>query len=408
MRDRTLVRLMTTLGVLAAAAIAVTGQAPQAGLSFTAEQAAAGREAYTRSCAVCHLASLQGSFEAPPLAGADFLTTWSDRTTADLLTVMRTMPPTSPGSLADAAYVTIVAFLLQQNGATPGRQPLTSSMSARLGSLGLRPGQAAAQAGGAAAASSQRPATAADADGARAPSLRGRTGVTAAGTIEGFVPVSEAMLQNPPQDDWLMVRGGYRGWSYSRLASITAQNVGDLELAWSWGMNDGSNQPAPLVHGGVIYLINAGNVVQALDGRSGDLLWEYRAGPEQGGADAQPRALQRQGVRRHDRCAARRARCPYTASGCGTSTSLRAGRVTRTAAAQSSPSGKIIVGLGGCVRFGTDGCYISAYDAETGARRGSSTRSRNRASRAATRGGKCQAIFAQAARPGLRAATIPI
>ena len=30
--------------------------------------------------------------------------------------------------------------------------------------------------------------------------------------------------------------------------------------------------------------------------------------------------------------------------------------------------GKIIVGLGGCVRFGTDGCYISAYDPESGAR----------------------------------------
>ena len=30
--------------------------------------------------------------------------------------------------------------------------------------------------------------------------------------------------------------------------------------------------------------------------------------------------------------------------------------------------GKVIVGLGGCARFGGDGCYISAYDPATGAR----------------------------------------
>ena len=374
MRDLRLVLLTTTLGVLLAAAVAVTGQAPQTGLSFTSEQAANGREVYTRSCAVCHLASLQGSFEAPPLAGADFLNTWSDRTTTDLLTVMRTMPPTSPGSLADQAYVNLVAYLLQQNGATPGRQALTSSTSARLGSLGLRPGQTAAPASAAAtpsapsAATPQRPAAAGDADGARAPSLRGRTGVTAPGTIEGFVPVTDAMLRNPPQDDWLMVRGGYRGWSYSPLGSITTTNVGDLELMWSWGMSDaGSNQPAPLAHGGIIYLINAGNIVQALDGRSGDLLWEYRAGPDQGGpmrnlalyndkvyvatTDARLVALNaRTGQRVWDVEIATRAKGYSNSSG-----PLAAG-------------GKIIVGLGGCVRFGADGCYISAYDPETGAR----------------------------------------
>ena len=362
------------MGVLAAAAVAVTGQAPQTGLSFTTEQASAGRDAYTRSCAVCHLASLQGSFEAPPLAGADFLNTWGDRATPDLLTAMRTMPPTAPGSLADDVYLNIVAFLLQANGATPGRQALTSTTNARLGSLGLRPAQASAPAAGASAAPStpstatpQRPAAAADADGARAPSLRGRTGVTAAGTIEGFVPVSEAMLRNPPQDDWLMVRGGYKAWSYSPLASITPATVGDLELVWSWGMNDGSNQPAPLAHGGVIYLINPGNIVQALDGQSGDLLWEYRAGPEQGGpmrnlalyndkvyvatTDARLVALNaRTGQRVWDVEIAPRAKGYSNSSG------------------PLIADGKVIVGLGGCVRFGADGCYISAYDPETGAR----------------------------------------
>ncbi len=42
----------------------------------------------------------------------------------------------------------------------------------------------------------------------------------------------------------------------------------------------GANEPTPLVHNGIIYLANPGNVVQALDGRTGNLIWENRVGPE--------------------------------------------------------------------------------------------------------------------------------
>ena len=72
-------------------------------------------------------------------------------------------------------------------------------------------------------------------------------------------------------------------------------------------MNEGgSNQPTPLVHDGVMYLSNTGNMVQALDAATGDLIWENQVGPEfRGfGADAQHRDLRRQGVRGHQRRAA--------------------------------------------------------------------------------------------------------
>ena len=42
----------------------------------------------------------------------------------------------------------------------------------------------------------------------------------------------------------------------------------------------GANEPTPIVHNGVIYLVNPGNIVQALDGRTGNLIWENRIGPE--------------------------------------------------------------------------------------------------------------------------------
>ena len=60
-----------------------------------------------------------------------------------------------------------------------------------------------------------------------------------------------------------------------------------------------------------MYLVNPGNIVQALDARTGELIWENRVGPEPARRlrrDAQPRDLSGQGLRRDHRRAAGRAR----------------------------------------------------------------------------------------------------
>ena len=45
-------------------------------------------------------------------------------------------------------------------------------------------------------------------------------------------------------------------------------------------MNEGeTNEPTPLVHDGIIYLANSENIVQALDGRTGELIWEHHTRP---------------------------------------------------------------------------------------------------------------------------------
>ena len=87
------------------------------------------------------------------------------------------------------------------------------------------------------------------------------------------------MLRNPDPGDWLMIRRDYRASNYSPLNQITRDNVKDLRLVWSWAMTEGgTSQPAPIVHNGVIYLNNAGNVIQAIDGKTGELIWENRYG----------------------------------------------------------------------------------------------------------------------------------
>ena len=90
------------------------------------------------------------------------------------------------------------------------------------------------------------------------------------------------MLKNPPPGDWLIFRRNYQGHSHSPLNQITPANVKNLQLQWVWAMNDsGANQTTPIVHNGIIYLATPSNIVQALDGKTGSLIWETRAGPDQ-------------------------------------------------------------------------------------------------------------------------------
>lgn len=95
--------------------------------------------------------------------------------------------------------------------------------------------------------------------------------------VKDFRPVTEAMLRKPESADWLNWRRTDDGWGYSPLDQINRQNVQQLQLAWSWAMDDtGANEATPLVHDGVMYLPNPRGVIQALDGATGDLIWEYR------------------------------------------------------------------------------------------------------------------------------------
>ena len=91
-----------------------------------------------------------------------------------------------------------------------------------------------------------------------------------------FVPVTDAMLEEPDAGDWLHWRRTQNGWAYSPLDQIDRENVGDLTMAWSRGLQPGSQQGTPLVYDGVMYYPNPSSVTQAIDAATGDLLWEYK------------------------------------------------------------------------------------------------------------------------------------
>jgi len=221
---------------------------------FTAEQAATGKAAFAQFCEACHGGDLQLSPTAK-LAGPEFLTKWQGQSTNDLVAKMRTtMPPESPGGLPEATYLGLVAYILETNGNRATAEALTSASGAP-----IRAGAPRTPGGGAAPAEPEP------------------TGLLVAGEVQNFVPLTDQALRNPAAGDWPMLRRDYAASSFSPLRQITPANAGRLQLAWIWPMRDGgTNQPSPLAYRGTIYLNNTGGVVQALDARTGSLIWEQR------------------------------------------------------------------------------------------------------------------------------------
>src|SRR5580692_5926176 len=94
--------------------------------------------------------------------------------------------------------------------------------------------------------------------------------------VQGFVPVTQQMLENPSPDDWLMYSRTYDAQRYSPLKQITRANVGQLRMAWTRGLGPGTSETIPIVHNGVMYVVAPGAIVEALDASNGDLLWQYK------------------------------------------------------------------------------------------------------------------------------------
>ena len=96
------------------------------------------------------------------------------------------------------------------------------------------------------------------------------------GSVADFAPITDAELEDPAPQDWLMYRRTYDAWGFSPLADVNRDNVSQLRLAWSRAMEPGEQETTPLVHDGIMYLAHPGDVIQALDATNGDLIWEFR------------------------------------------------------------------------------------------------------------------------------------
>ncbi|HVS24966.1 MAG TPA: PQQ-binding-like beta-propeller repeat protein, partial [Gammaproteobacteria bacterium] len=300
--------------------------------AFTADQVAAGRAAFQQYCATCHgadMRQLPNAILAPP----EFTGRWQGRTTSDLLVQLRaTMPPEGAGSLPESTYLGVVAYLLSANGFAASAEPLTAAASAVIGGDALPNAKPAAE----------------------------PLGVTVAGTVRDFAPLTDAALRNPAPGDWPMLRRDYAASSYSPLKQVTAANAHRLQLAWIWPMRDGgTNQPSPLAYRGTVYLNNTGGIVQALDARDGGLIWEHHLKDN----------VAMRGMALYDDKLFVQSNGHLIALNAATGELAWDVKMPDGRSSSSGPlvaNGLVIEGMGGCQTYGEQKCFISAYDARTG------------------------------------------
>ena len=98
----------------------------------------------------------------------------------------------------------------------------------------------------------------------------------AAAQERDFVPVTDAMLVDPAPGDWLSWRRTVNGWGYSPLDEVNRDNVGDLSMVWTRALAPGRSEGTPLAYGGVLYMPQASDVIEAFDAVTGDLIWSHR------------------------------------------------------------------------------------------------------------------------------------
>jgi alcohol dehydrogenase (cytochrome c) len=371
---------LAAAGTLSAAALltgVLTGQQPQIVTApYTQAQADAGRAAYQTSCAGCHGPDLGGRNDASQLAGSLFMGSWSNRNTGDLVGFIQgAMPPGNAGGLGEATYLNITAFILESNGARPGTQALTTAAKVPIGTIAT--GQLRAQAapggrggrGGAGGGAAGGAAPGPLGGRAEAPVPATPRGLTVTGVAKNYVPITDAMLKNPDPSEWVMIRHDYHANNNSTLNQINTQNVKDLQLKWVWAMNEGTNQTAPLVHSGVMFVNNPGNIIQALDAKTGELIWENRIGTATTGSALRGIALYDDKV--YVTTGEAHIYALDARSGKNVWDTVIGDRTNGSYSTSSGPiviKGKVIQGLGGtlCDQYREEKCFISAYDAQTG------------------------------------------
>ena len=195
----------------------------------------------------------------------------------------------------------------------------------------------------------------------------------AADPTRNLTPVTDAMLRDPPPADWLMWRRTYNGWGYSPLDQITKDNVKNLQPAWTWSLSTGSTETTPIVHDGVLYIWNYADKVQALNGATGELIWEYK------------RDLPAKLVTEAGNNLAKRNMAIYddkllvaTSDAHVVALDAKSGKVVwdhatadwtkgwRYTGGPFVVNGKLIQGMTGCGNAEPGGCFITGHDVKTG------------------------------------------
>lgn len=90
------------------------------------------------------------------------------------------------------------------------------------------------------------------------------------------VPFDRLRAAADDPNNWLTYWGDLGGTHYSKLASITPQNINSLSAAWSYQFGGSNIEVTPLVVDGIMYVTGPGSDAAALDARTGRPIWKYK------------------------------------------------------------------------------------------------------------------------------------
>ncbi len=376
-RSARLSRLVLCVVFLAAALAVMSAQQPAATI-FTAQQAAAGQQAFEQTCAACHGSNLEGSGDAPALAGGTFMLKWGPRQISELFgVIIQTMPPTSPGALGEDGSLDVAAYILQRNGGRPGQQPLGSGASALVREVAtgeLTAAPAAPGRGGTGGRGGRGAVTLALGAGTTSGQGRGGAGGTRGVSVEGEVknyvarhardaqePAAGRLADLRPQLPAPQLQPAHPDHARQRERTAAEVGVGHERLGRQ------PDDAASCTTASCIWRARATSYRRSTP-RPGELIWETRAGPDQAPGYGGIRSIA---------IAEDKVFLP-TSDAHMVAIDARTGKILWDTPASDKPhvstSGaivigdKVLMGLTGCARFDGEGCYISAFDIHTGER----------------------------------------
>ncbi len=297
-------------------------------------------------CFACHGPDLGGGEFGPPLRGVNFRNRWAGSTMAELFDQLKQMPPGGAANLGDSTYADLAALILSENGYAAGGTAFPTERVA-LQAMSM-PGERPKQQGG------QR--------------LSARAKLpfypTPPNPLDRISPVTDALLTNAPDGEWLQWRRTWDATAYSPLKEVTRANADNLRLNWSFALPAGANATTPLVHDGVMFLYAQDNVI-ALNAKSGELLWRYVPELAKDNRSTVKRSLALYGNKVY----------AATSDGRVIALNVQTGKVVwnepideqvqaGTTGGPLVAKGKLMIGVLG--RPNPGGGYIQAFDAETG------------------------------------------
>src|SRR5687768_4244971 len=193
-------------------------------------------------------------------------------------------------------------------------------------------------------------------------------GPPSAPRTRGYVPVTDEMLWKPDPANWLSWRRTLDGWGYSPLDQIDRNNVGRLKMMWTRGLGTGTVEATPLVYNGVMYVPGPGDVIAAIDAKTGDLVWEHRRKLPEGINGGTNRNIAIWGNTLIDGSADNQIYAVdlHTGTMVWETPVMEAKKRARASSGPIIANGKVITGRQCQPDAGNDACIVTAHDAKTG------------------------------------------